>query len=86
MLDKKQAALETLHRALSIEPQKPDVLMRAAIVYVHFEDKANCISALRKALNAGLSPATIRDTPDFDSLRGEADFQALLASSQGSLN
>jgi serine/threonine protein kinase/tetratricopeptide (TPR) repeat protein len=79
MLDQKSAALENLKRALSIIPQTPDVLMRAAVVYVHFGDKAKCIAMLRKALAAGLSPETIRDTPDFDSLRGEREFQALLA-------
>jgi serine/threonine-protein kinase len=86
MLDKKSEALESLHRALSIPPQTPDVLMRAAVVYVHFGDKANCLAALKKALAAGLSPATIRDTPDFDSLRAETQFQALLVAASKSTN
>ncbi len=78
MLNDERQARELLGRALEIAPADPEVLFRAAIVNNHFGDKAKTLDFLNKAVAAGYSRTVIRDTPDFDSLKDDPRFQALL--------
>jgi tetratricopeptide (TPR) repeat protein/TolB-like protein len=78
MTDEKQRALRTIQRALELAPQDPDVQLRAALTFNHFGDTAEALARLENAVRAGTSPATLRDTPDFDGLRPNPRFQALL--------
>ena len=78
MTGEKQAALADLHRGLAIAPNSPDLRYRAALVYNHFGDTKRSLQWLSKALAAGFSPMTIRDAPEFDSLRDKAAFKQLL--------
>jgi serine/threonine-protein kinase len=78
MLDDKSRALEQLGRALDIASTDPDVLFRAAILHNHFGDTGKTLDFLGKAVAAGYSRNVIRDTPDFDYLRNDPRFQALL--------
>jgi tetratricopeptide (TPR) repeat protein len=78
MLDKKQDALASLQKAESLAPASPKVEFRGALVYNHFGDKERTIQCLRKALGAGLSTSEITTIPDFDHLRGDPAFQAIL--------
>ncbi|MGH9643169.1 MAG: TPR end-of-group domain-containing protein, partial [Terriglobales bacterium] len=78
MLDQEKPARDHMARALAVAPKDADVLFRAAILYNHFGDKEGTLTFLRRAVEAGCSRTQIRDTPDFDHLRGDARLQALL--------
>ncbi len=78
MLDRKQEAAEALERALSISPKNPDVQFRAALVYNHFGDSVRTLQRLQDALALGATASSVRDTPDFDHLRADVRFQAIL--------
>jgi tetratricopeptide (TPR) repeat protein len=82
MVGEKNSALENLRRAVALAPSDPDIGLRAAIIYNHFDDISECLASLRKALEAGLSPSMIRDTPDFDHLQQNLDFAKLVKNKQ----
>jgi len=78
MIGNKSAALSDIQRSLQLAPKDPDVKFRAALVYNHFGDTSRALAFLGKAEAAGYPSSLIRDTPDFDALRSNARFQALL--------
>lgn len=80
MLNQDSQAREQIKKALEIAPADADVLFRAAILYNHFGDKGKTLEYLTKAVTAGYSRTVIRDTPDFDHVRDEPRFRALLPS------
>ncbi len=77
MLDEKESAIESAHRALTLAPEDPEVMFRVALVYDHFGDKRQALEWLGKSVKAGFSRSNIRDTPDFGDLRNNPDFQKL---------
>ena len=79
MLDDKHAALVNINRALSLAPENGDVLFRAALVYNHFGEDDQTLASLKKAVEHGFPPATIRDTPDFDHLHNTPAYVTLVA-------
>ena len=78
MLDQEQKAREQLTRALEIAPKDAEVLFRAAILQNHFGQADKTIDFLNKSVAAGYSKTVIRDTPDFDHLKNDPRFRALL--------
>jgi serine/threonine protein kinase/tetratricopeptide (TPR) repeat protein len=80
MLDQEPEAREQMRRALEIAPADADVLFRAAILYNHFGDMEKTLDFLTKSVAAGGSRTEIRDTPDFDRLKDDRRFRALLPS------
>jgi serine/threonine-protein kinase len=78
MLDKKQEAIDSLQRALSISRKDPDVQFRAALVYNHFGDTDKTLQRVRNAVASGAAASWFRDTPDFDHLNTDVRFQAIL--------
>jgi tetratricopeptide (TPR) repeat protein len=80
MLDQERQAKEELARALELAPADADVLFRAAILHNHFGDREKTLVYLGKAVAAGYSSTVIRDTPDFDHLKGEPGYRRLLPS------
>jgi tetratricopeptide (TPR) repeat protein len=78
MTDKKDEALASLQKAQSFSPTDPDVQFRGALVYNHFGDTDHTLQLLQKALVYRISPDWVRDTPDFDHLRPDPRFQAML--------
>jgi len=78
MLDRSKEASDALQRALSISPKNPDVQFRAALVYNHLGDTSRTLERLQAAMALGAAASSVRDTPDFDHLRDDAQFQALL--------
>ncbi len=72
MVDEEQQAREQMARALEIAPADADVLFRAAILNNHFGDTEKTLQFLSKSVAAGYSRTVIRDTPDFDHLKGDA--------------
>jgi len=80
MLDQEPQAREQMRRALEIAPADADVLFRAAILCNHFGDTEKTFDFLTKSVAAGGSRTEIRDTPDFDRLKDDRRYRALLPS------
>ncbi len=78
MLDQERQAREQLARALEITSSDAEVLFRAAILHNHFGDTEKTLDFLNKAVAAGYSRTALRDTPDFDRLKDDPRFRALL--------
>ncbi len=78
MLDEENKAREQIARALETSPTDADVLFRAAILNNHFGDTDKTFDFLNKAVSAGYSRIVIRDTPDFEQLKNDARFRALM--------
>ena len=81
MVDEEQQARAQIARALEIAPADADVLFRAAILNNHFGDGEKTLEFLNKSVAAGYSRTIIRDTPDFDHLKGDPRFRAILPKS-----
>jgi tetratricopeptide (TPR) repeat protein/TolB-like protein len=79
MLDQEREAREQMARALQTAPEDADVLFRGAILYNHFGDSRKTLDFLTKSVAAGYSRTLIRDTPDFDHLKDDQRFRALLS-------
>jgi Tfp pilus assembly protein PilF/TolB-like protein len=78
MLDQERESREQMARALQTAPEDADVLFRGAILYNHFGDSRKTLDFLTRSVAAGYSRTLIRDTPDFDHLRDDPRFRALL--------
>jgi serine/threonine protein kinase/tetratricopeptide (TPR) repeat protein len=78
MLDEENKAREQMARALEASSTDADVLFRAAILNNHFGDAEKTLYFLNKAVAAGYSRTVIRDTPDFEHLKSDPRFRALL--------
>jgi eukaryotic-like serine/threonine-protein kinase len=77
MLGERRAAVDYLERALRIEPKRPDLLLNAAIAYRQLGEEDQALDYLEKAVTAGLPAESLRDLPNFDSLRNKPRFQKL---------
>jgi len=71
-------ALESLGLALKIAPNNPNLHFQAALVYMESGQAGQALAWLEKAVRGGYSASTVRDTPNFDPLRGNPRFQELL--------
>ena len=78
MTDNKQEALASLQKSLSLAPTDPSVQFRAALVYNHFGERGRTLEWLRKALTGGFPLSFVSSMPDFDDLRSDPQFQAIL--------
>jgi tetratricopeptide (TPR) repeat protein len=78
LLGDEKMAREKLAAALTIGGNDPEVLFSAALAYNHFADDTQTLDYLKKAVDAGYPRRVVRDTPDFDHLRGNPRFSALL--------
>ena len=77
MLGERTAAVDYLNRALGIEPKRPDLLLNAAIAYQQLREEDRALDFLERAVAAGLPPQSLRDLPNFDSLRDKPRFKKL---------
>jgi tetratricopeptide (TPR) repeat protein len=78
MREEKTAALKNLQASLRINDKNPDLLLNAGIVYAQVGDSKRAMEVLRKAIAAGVSGTSLRDTPNLDGLKDNAEFQELL--------
>jgi serine/threonine protein kinase/tetratricopeptide (TPR) repeat protein len=78
MLGDKKDALANLDKALRESPKDAQILFQAAQVYNHFGDTSQCLIWLRKAADAGYSRTLIAAMPDFETLKGNAQFRLLI--------
>jgi tetratricopeptide (TPR) repeat protein/predicted Ser/Thr protein kinase len=78
MREERKPALDNLDSALRVSPKNPALLFNAGITYEQLGDTQQAIDALEKAVAGGISGATLRDTPNFDSLRANPRFMKLI--------
>jgi tetratricopeptide (TPR) repeat protein len=78
MCGERASALKSLAAAQRLNPSSPDLFFTAGIVYQQLGDRSRAIDSLEKAIAGGISPATLNDTPNFDSLRDDPRFQRLI--------
>jgi serine/threonine-protein kinase len=78
VMDERTATVE-IKKAIQLSPQDPEVLFRAALVYNQLGEQAQTLDWLKKAVAANFSRTTVRDTPDFDHLKSNPTFQAIIA-------
>jgi eukaryotic-like serine/threonine-protein kinase len=79
MLGKGPTAQDRIAEALRIAPREPEVLFEEAVVYNQLRDTSHTLDALERAVKAGYPAATVRDTPNFDGLRNNPRFVALIS-------
>jgi serine/threonine-protein kinase len=77
MLGERAVAVDYLQRALRLEPKRPDLLLNAAIAYQQLGDQEKALDYLEKSVAQGLPPESLRDLPNFDSLRDKPRFKML---------
>jgi serine/threonine protein kinase/tetratricopeptide (TPR) repeat protein len=78
MYGEQKPALDNLESALRVSPKSPALLFNAGITYEQLGDTQHAIDALEKAVAGGVSPAMLRDTPNFDSLRANPRYLKLI--------
>lgn len=78
MRGERKPALDKINAALHLQPQSPDVLVTAAIVYQQLGDSNRALNNLEKASSLGIAPETLRDTPNFSALGDNPRFLALI--------
>ena len=78
MRGERRAALDNVDASLRLKPKNPDLLLNGGIAYAQLGDTERALDALEKAVAAGISPATLRDTPNFDGLRANPRFLKLI--------
>jgi tetratricopeptide (TPR) repeat protein len=82
MRGERKPALDNLGGALRLNPKGPGLLFNAGIVYQQLGDTQHALDALERAVAAGISPATLRDTPNFDALRANPRYLKLIQGSK----
>lgn len=77
-LGEKADALTHLARSLELGRGDKDLLFNAAVVYKDLGETGEALEWLQKAFVAGYSASIVRDSPEFDDLRNNPQFQDLL--------
>jgi tetratricopeptide (TPR) repeat protein len=78
MRNERKPALERLQASLRLQPNSPDMLLNAGIVYQQLGETNRALDALKKAVALGISPEILRDTPNFDALSNNPRFVGLV--------
>jgi tetratricopeptide (TPR) repeat protein len=82
MLGERAAALKALNYALGYGKSDKEILFGAALVYNRLGETGTALEWLSKAVQAGYSVATVRESPDLDNLHDNARYQALVQGKQ----
>jgi serine/threonine-protein kinase len=84
MRGERKPALDKLDASLRLQPNSPDLLFTAGIVFQQLGDSNRALDALEKAVSLGFSPAMLRDTPNFDTLSENPRFLRLIQGNHSS--
>ena len=79
MIDDRKSAEEAIQHVTKLGTTDPLAMLRLALIYNHFGQTDKTLVWLKKVVSAGLPRFMIRDTPDFEKLKGNPGFQALIA-------
>ncbi|HEX3822435.1 MAG TPA: protein kinase [Candidatus Sulfotelmatobacter sp.] len=78
MLGDRKQALGYLDRSLQLGQGDKDLLFNAAVVYNQLRETGAALEWLRKALSAGYSRSVVSTAANFDNLRDNPQYQALM--------
>jgi serine/threonine protein kinase/Flp pilus assembly protein TadD len=78
MLDEEGEARNSAKLVVATDPKDPEILFNMALIYCRLGNAEQALDWLKKAVAAGWSITTVRDTPLFDSLNNNREFQNLL--------
>ncbi len=78
-LGDKAEATDHLALSLSLGRSNKDLLFNAAVVYNDLGETGEALEWLHRSLVAGYSASIVRDSPEFDNIRTNAQFQQLLS-------
>lgn len=81
MRGERRAALDNLEASLRLQPNNPNRMFDAGIIYQQLGETKRALDALEKAVSMGISPQVLRDTPNFDALRDNPRFVDLIRNS-----
>ena len=79
MLDRRKESLEALEKALLRRPNNAHYSYFAALIHNRLGEREESLFRLEKAVAGGFGRADMRNSVEFDNLRDEPRFQALLA-------
>ena len=82
MRGERKAAIDNVKASLRLQPNSPDLLFNAGVVYQQIGDTDHALDALEQAVSLGISPSMLRDTPNFDALIENPRFLGLIRSGQ----
>ena len=78
-IGEREEAFQWINKALDLYPRNAVVLINAACLFAKAGDKEKALSTLETAFGKGFGKRDwIEHDPDYDSLRNEPRFQALL--------
>ncbi|MGA8531754.1 MAG: tetratricopeptide repeat protein [Acidobacteriaceae bacterium] len=77
-LGDKTDALSHLAQSIELGRGDKDLLFNAAVVYNDLGETGDALEWLQKAFTAGYSASIVRDSPEFNNLRNNPQFQQLL--------
>ncbi len=78
MLGDKPNARDSLRRARQLHHEDGELWFFAALVHARFGEQLEALRAIERSVALGYSRSDIRTSPEFESLRGNADFDALV--------
>ncbi len=78
MRGERKPALDNLDASLRLQPNSPDLILNAGVVYQQLGDTNRALNALERAVSLGVSPEMLRDTPNFDALSHDPRFLSLI--------
>lgn len=81
MRGERRAALDNLEASLRLQPNNPNRMFDAGIIYQQLGETKRALDALEKAVSMGISPQVLRDTPNFDALQDNPRFVDLIRNS-----
>jgi tetratricopeptide (TPR) repeat protein len=79
ILGDRENAVAHLSRSLELGRSNKELLFNAAVVYNDLGETGVALEWLQKALTTGYSASIVRDSPSFDNLRNNPQFQQLLS-------
>ena len=78
VVGRRERSLELIQRAMTLQPDSGSTLYNVACAYARLDDKEKALDLLERWGNTGAGGSWINKDPDFDELRDEPRFRALL--------